>query len=96
MGRFLVMWETDESKIPIDPAERKAGWLGLIEMTKQDIKKGLIKDWGVFLGRTKGFNVLDGTEEEVLNTTLKYIPFIRFKVYNLLSIEKLEEGIKAM
>jgi hypothetical protein len=96
MGRYIVMWEADESKIPVDPEERKVGWLGAIEMTKQEIKDGLTKDWGVFLGQTRGFSISEGTEDEIISSTLKYIPYFRFKVYPVASIEKTEEAIKAM
>ena len=96
MGRYLLMWEADESRIPVNPEERKVGWLGAIEMTKQDIKDGFIKDYGVFLGQTKGFSISEGTEDEVIRVTLKYIPYFRFKIYPLVSLQKLEEVIKAM
>jgi hypothetical protein len=96
MGRYLTIWEADESKIPVNPEERKVGWLGAIEMTKQDIKDGFIKDYGVFLGQTKGFSISEGTEDEVIRVTLKYIPYFRFKIYPLVSLQKLEEVIKAM
>jgi hypothetical protein len=96
MGRYLVMWEADESNIPVDPQERKAGWLGAIEMTKQEMKDGLTQDWGVFLGQTKGFSISEGTEADVISATLKYIPYFRFKVYPLASIDQLAEIIKAL
>jgi hypothetical protein len=96
MGRYLLMWEADESRIPVNPEERKVGWLGAIELAKQEIKNGLTTDWGSFLGETEGFSVIEGTEADVLRETLKYIPYFRFKIYPLVSIEKLEEAIKAM
>ena len=96
MGRYLILWEADESKIPVDPEERKLGWLGGIEMTKQDIKDGNTKDYGVFLGQPRGFSISEGTEEEVISSTLKYMPYFRFKVYPVASIEVIEEAIKAM
>lgn len=96
MGRYLLMWEADESRIPVNPEERKVGWLGALEMTNLEIKSGLTKDWGVFLGQTKGFSISEGTEDDVIRETMKYIPYFRFKIYPLVSIEKLEAAIKAM
>jgi hypothetical protein len=96
MGRYLIMWEADESKIPLDPKERKAGWLAAIEMTKQLIKDGKIKYWGGFVGQTKGFNIVEDTEENIHSDTAKLIPYFRFKVYPLISFEKAEKVIKAM
>jgi hypothetical protein len=96
MGRYLTLWEVDESRIPLDPQERKLGWLGAIEMTKQSMKDGLTKDWGSFLGETKGFTISEGTEDDVIRETMKYIPYFRFKIYPLVSIEKLETAINNM
>ena len=96
MGRYLTIWEADDSKIPIDPEERKLGWLGAIEMEKQNMNDGLTKDWGVFLGQTKGFSISEGTEEEVINSTIKFIPYFKFQVYPIASIDELERIIKAM
>ncbi|MEW6186520.1 MAG: hypothetical protein AB1585_12370 [Thermodesulfobacteriota bacterium] len=96
MGRYLIMWEADESKIPVNPEERKVGWLGAIEMTKQDIKSGMTKDWGNFFGQPKGFSIGEGTEEELNRALIRYIPYFRFKVYPFLSIEKTEENIKTL
>ena len=46
MGKYLVLWEVDQTKIPIDPKERGAGWSFLMAMIRQDIEKGITKDWG--------------------------------------------------
>jgi len=96
MGRYLVIWEADESKIPLDAKERGDGWLMALEMTRLDIKSGLTKDWGAFLGQTKGFTIGEGTEEEMLNTTMKYIPFFRFEIIPLASIDQVEAAVKAI
>jgi hypothetical protein len=96
MGKYLIMWEADESKIPVDPQERKTGWLGAIEMVKQDKKNGVLKEWGVFLSQPNGFDIVEGTETEVHQMALKYIPYFRMKIYPYLSVEKAEEAIKAM
>ena len=64
MGRYLVLWEADESKIPVDPKERQDSWLLAIEATKQDIREGLMKDWAAFAVQPNGFFIAEGTEEE--------------------------------
>ena len=43
MGKYLYIWEIDRTKIPIDPKERGIGFSVLMEMVKQDIKKGITK-----------------------------------------------------
>jgi hypothetical protein len=94
MGRYLLLWEADETKIPLDPTVRRESWLLACEMVKKDFESGLIKDWGVFLGQTKGFAIDEGTEEEVAKATLKYIPYFRFQIIPMLTVDQHIEVIK--
>lgn len=96
MGKYLVLWEADEGNIPVDAKERKNGWLMAMEMTKQDMKEGKIKDQGVFVGRIKGFTIPEGTEEEMHALALKYVPFFRFQIYPLASMDQVEGIVNAM
>ena len=96
MGKYIVLWEADESKIPLDAKERQAGWLMALETTRQDIKDGLAKAWGCYLGQPNGFTIAEGTEEEIINMSLKYMPFFRFKIIPFASIDQVEASIKAM
>ena len=96
MGKYVMIWEADDSKIPVDPQERKAGWQMAMEMTKQDIKDGKMKDWGVFAGQIRGFGIFEGTAEEVHAVSLKYIPFFSFQIYPMLSFDQAEKIVEAM
>lgn len=96
MGKYVVIWEADESKIPIDLQQRKAGWQMAMEMVKQDMKAGKTKDWGVFAGQIRGFSILEGTEEEAHAQILQYVPFFRFQLYPVLSFDQTEKIVKAM
>ena len=46
MGKYLVLWEIDQTKIPVDPKERKEGWSLLMAVVRQDIEKGISKRLG--------------------------------------------------
>jgi hypothetical protein len=87
MGRYLVLWEADE---------RKIGWQMATEMVEQDIKDGLVKDYGVFIGQPNGFTIAEGTRDEIINMTIKFMPFFRFKVMPLASIDQVKEAIKTI
>jgi hypothetical protein len=65
-------------------------------MVRQDFKSGLTKDWGTFLGQAKGFVINEGTEEEVAKVTLKYIPYFRFQVIPIRTLDQLVEAIKTI
>jgi hypothetical protein len=96
MGKYLYLWEIDRTKIPVDSKERGAGFSILMEMVKQDIKKGITKDWGVFVGEHNGYSIVEGTEVEIMNQVQQYTPFVYFKVHPVGSVSQVEEMIKAL
>jgi len=96
MGKYLVLWEVDQTRVPISPQERGAGWGALIDMVKEDIKKGLTKDWGAFVGEINGYAVLEGTEVEIGNALQRYVPWTKFKLHAIASVGQVDEVIKAL
>jgi hypothetical protein len=96
MGKYLVLWEIDQTKIPIDPKERGDGWSLLMAMVNQDIEKGITKDFGAFVGENQGYSVHEGTELEVMNTLAQYVPFCIFKVHPVASKSQVSEMIKGL
>jgi hypothetical protein len=96
MGKYLVLWEVEQSRMPIDPKERGAGLGALITKVKQDIEKGKVKDWGNFVGEPRGYDVFEGTELELMNTLQQFVPFVSFKVHQIASLSQVEEMIKAL
>lgn len=96
MGKYLMLWEIDWTKVPVNPKERGAGWSLLLEMVKEDMKKGLTKDWGTFIGELGGYAVNEGTELEVMNAVQRYTPFVRFKIHSIGSVSQVDEMIKAL
>lgn len=96
MGKYLTLWEVDKTKIPIDRKERGAGWDMLMAMVRQDIEKGITKDWGGFVGETSGYAVFEGTEIEVMNALQQYVPFVSFKVHAIATENQVNEMIKVL
>ncbi len=96
MGKYLVLWEVDQTKIPLDPKERGEGWSFLMAMIRQDIEKGITKDGGAFVGETKGYTVNEGTEVEVMKALQQYVPFCIFKVHPISTESQVNEMIKGL
>jgi hypothetical protein len=96
MGKYLVLWEVDQTKIPVDPKERGDGWSLLMAMVRQDIEKGITKDFGAFVGENKGYSVNEGTELEVMSSLDQYVPFCIFKVHPIASESDVNEMIKGL
>lgn len=95
MGRYLILWELDKSHVPTDPKQRADGWAFLMEMVKQNIKKGLVKEWGMFVGELRGFDIVEGSEVEIGKMITHYVPFINFQVHPIATLSHVEEILKA-
>ena len=96
MGKYLVLWEVDQSKIPIDSVERGQGWSLLMAMVRQDLESGITKDWGAFLGESQGYSIFEGTEMEVLKSLQQYVPFCIFEVRPIATESQVNEMIKGL
>jgi len=96
VARYLLLWEVDQTKIPVSPKERGTGWNMLLEIVKQDMKKGITRDWGAFVGESRGYSVLEGSEVEIGNALQQYVPFVRFEVHPIASVSHVDEVIKAL
>ena len=96
MGRYLSLREIDPTRVPVSPQERAAGWGALTNMVKDDMKKGIIKDWGSFVGELNGYAVAEGSEVEIGKMNAQYAPFVRFKVYAIASLLDVEQVMKSL
>jgi hypothetical protein len=96
MGKYLVLWEVDQTKIPIDPKERGGGWSMLMAMVGQDIEKGIVKDWGAFSGESNGYSIYDATKIELMKSLQQYVPFCIFKVHPISTVSEVNEMISAL
>ena len=95
MGRYLILWEVDSTRVPVDAKERGTAWLAMVEMVKADMKKGLSKDWGAFAGELHGYGVYEGTEVAIMTELMKYAPYVKFEVHAVGTMAQVEEAIKA-
>ena len=96
MGRYLLLWEIDRTKIPLDIKERGIGFEMLLGIVNDDIKKGITKDWGAYVGEYKGYSVVEGTEVDVINQLERFSPFVIFNVHPIASVANVGEMIKVM
>ncbi len=94
MGKYLTLWETDLNRVPEEPKEQLELFTKLTNMVKEDLKNGPTKDFGMFLGGDSGYTIEEGTEEEVTMCAMKYSPFIKCSVHQIISIDQLLEIIK--
>ena len=71
-------------------------WGAMQDMVRQDMEKGLMTDWGIFVGELSGYSVMEGTELEVGITLQQYVPFVTFEVHQISSLDQAAEIVKAL
>ena len=96
MGKYLLLWELDRTKIPVDLKERGGEFGALMKVIKQDMKEGILKDWGLFVGESHGYSVVQGTEVEVIKAIQRYTPFVYFASHPIASVTQAGEMIKTL
>jgi len=95
MARYLMTWEMDTSRVPVNPKERAVAWGSLLDMVESDMKKGVLKDWGAYTGEMRGYGVSEGSELEINSMCHQYIPFVQFTVHPLTSVAEMRKLILA-
>jgi hypothetical protein len=96
MATYMALWEVDPSKTPEDPKAKKAQWLSFQEMVLKQLKEGAIKQWGEFAGEMSGYVMIEGTGVDLQTVTARWIPFIRFKAREVLTIEEVNKATRAL
>ena len=94
MGRYLITWELDMSRVPVNPKERGELWNPMVDMVRDGMKRGTTKDWGSFLGEMRGYSVAEGTEVEIANLLQQYVPFVHFTTHPVISLNEMAKVIK--
>jgi hypothetical protein len=96
MSKFLFLWEGVPGTMPVDPKERAAVLGKMMEMTKQALDKGDIKDWGLFAGGDAGYAIGEGTDADALRGAMQFTPYFKFTVHPVLSLQQVAEVMKSM
>jgi hypothetical protein len=94
MAKYLMLWSMNKNLMPADPKERGGGWGLLMEMVKNDMQKGVIKDWGVFTSQGAGYCVMQGTNVEVMKATEQYVPYVFFEPHPIATADETLELIQ--
>lgn len=89
MGRFLVLWRMNEDFIPTDINDRQKIIAQISKITQDDIKKGVIKEWGMSVDGTCGFAVREESHADLLKHSLLMGPYIVIeKITNVVTFEE--------
>ena len=96
MPKYLIMWEVDPNKAPVDPKERGALWAGMVEMIKQEMKDGITVDWGCFTGEARGYSIGNNDALNLSKELQQYYPFVTFDVHQVMSVDDIGEVAKSL
>lgn len=96
MAKYLLLWELDTSRIPEDPGARKEQWRTLQDAVQRQLQSGQMEDWGLCVGETTGYCVIEGTERDVGKVTSGYVPYVNFDVKQVTTIQQAIENLEGM
>ena len=96
MGKYLVLWELNNSLAPADAKERGAMWLAMTETIKQDLAEGKDSDWGCFIGETKGYAITAQDEVTVMKDLQRFFPYVTFKTHPIATVDQIAEVARSL
>jgi hypothetical protein len=96
MPNYVALWEINMSGMLINPHERSAAHLKMLDMVKQVLKDNPGSDFGVFIGEHKGYVTGIKNWQTIVKIDQMFSPLVTFKVYQALSIAEDEEVWKSM
>ena len=96
MAKYLILWELDHSRIPEDLKERGGMFTMMVDSIKADIKAGIHADWGAYVAGGKGYTVSEGNEPELARLMQRFVPFVKFEIHQVMSIDQIGELAKSL
>jgi hypothetical protein len=96
MAKYLILWELDHSRMPEDLKERGVMFTMLVDSIKEDIKAGIHMDWGSYIAGGKGYAVSEGDELELAKLMQRFVPFVKFEIHQVMSIDQVGELAKSL
>ena len=96
MPRYFMTWEVDPTRAPVDMKERAILFNGMLDMIKQNMKDGITKDWGLFVGEGRGYSVFEQSPLELARNLQNYYPYVEFEVHQVLTVDETADMFKSM
>ena len=94
MPKFYIRWQMNPSLIPLNPEERVKLWLSMLDMVKDSLKAGVLKDWGICSDASAGYGFSELSETDLYTNLLKWMPYVQFDIKPVLTVDQTIESIK--
>jgi len=97
VARFLTLWRLNMSAPwPMDPSKalelNEKMWAAMDD----SMKKGLVKDYGIFPDGTAGYVIGEGDATNVFRAANMYMPYVLFETHEIIPYEKEKEIVRAL
>ncbi len=96
MARFLVLWQTNTASFPHDPQKTLELNETLWSYMDDLMKKGLVKDYGIFPDGESGFLIGEGETTSLFKAVNMFMPYVSCTVHEIISYEKQKEIIREL
>ncbi len=95
MTKHLLIWKVNENLWPTAPEVGLKLQLGMLQMVKEDISKGIHKEWGMSVNGSMGYAISELGEKELYASIMKFQPYIHFEVHAILSADEVVNILQA-
>ncbi|MFC2014444.1 hypothetical protein ACFLUP_00435 [Chloroflexota bacterium] len=96
MPKYLITWEIESARTPIDPKERGKMWTQMLSLIQQDMKDGKTTDWGSLPGEGKGYSISEQSALDLSKNLQRFSPFIKFQVNQVMTLAETIELSKSL
>jgi len=96
MPKYLMLWEIDPNKAPVNPKERGVAWTGMLNIIKQYMQEGKVLDWGVCPGEARGYCISTMPELDLAKFVQRFYPNVTFKVNQVMTVDQTLELAKSL
>jgi len=96
VDRYLLLWRVNFSFWPMEASKslelNEKMWAAMDDL----MKKGLVKDYGIFLDGQSGYLIAEGEAANLYMAANMFIPYVSAEVHEIISYEKQKEIMRAM
>ena len=92
MGRFLLLWRVNWDRWPVQDLSKHLEMNEKLWKVMDDLmKKGIVKDYGIFPEGESGFLIGEGDAITVFKNASMFVPYVSSEVHEIIPFEKQKE-----
>jgi hypothetical protein len=97
VAKFHMLWHLNlTAPWPIEPQKYLEQQEKLWAVMDDLMKKGLVKEYGIFPDGTSGYVIGEGDVLDVYKSVIMFIPYVSSEVHDVISYEKQKEITRAL